>query len=174
MNKYLKGTCPFFIGVVLLLFNIGCSHYNGVDSPSSQSNPASETHDSNSPNMKQESNNDLAPDKFDQFFQYDGLTLKLTDIKEIKQSIATDDFETWEYDIYVVYPGATMSIANENDVAESSVELDYFNLRFFTPTYERIPIVDDMVPVEITDDILGIVDGDANAWIIAFELCSED
>lgn len=174
MNEHFKRTCIISIVILLLLVNTSCSKYNGGNLSPTQSNSTSDTCDSSILDTEQEPSNKMEPSKFEQLFQYNGLTMKLTNIKEIKQGIATDDLETWEYDIYVVYPGATMVLLSETDVNESSVKLDYSNLGFFTSDCERISISSDMTPVEITNDIQGIVDGDANAWVIAFELYSED
>ena len=174
MKEHFKGTCILSIVIILLLVNIGCSQYNGDEPSSAQSNLASDACNPSILDTEQEPNDKNETSEFEQLFQYNGLTMKLTNIKEIKQGIATDGLETWEYDIYVVYPGATMFIPNENVVNESSVALDYSNLGFFTSNCERISISSDMAPVEITNDIQGIVDGDANAWVIAFELYSED
>lgn len=172
VNNCFKKTFIFPLIIIFLLFCISCSQYDETSSAPAQSYTTNVT-DNISSDPEQEMDEKTEPVKYDQLFQYNGLTLMLSDIKEVKQGIANEGIEMWEYDIYVVYPGATLSVISENNIDEMAVKLDYPDLRLWVGDFERIDITKDMPPVEITDSTLGIVGRDANVWVIAFELCSE-
>lgn len=130
------------------------------------------------PNLDQpDSNSDIpsvSPQKGEiKTFEYDGLVLTVSNVREIKQRTSFDGMETWTYDIYVVYPGAMVTVldaAMMNDISGSIAHADW---AVYTSADERVDIIDDMEPFEVTSDILGIFDPESSTYVLGFEVYSE-
>ena len=84
-------------------------------------------------------------------------SLEVSNVKEIKQGSCFDGMETCVYDVYVVYPGAMAKVLNADTFIDEETNLPHANWAFSTSDDERIDIMDDMEPLEITEDtIFGI------------------
>ena len=102
------------------------------------------------------------------------LTMEISHVKEVKQGSIFDGMETWEYDIYVVYPGATVNVLNADTWIDEETNLPYADWAFWTSDDELIDIMDDLEPLELTEDILGVVDPESGLSVLEFELYSGD
>lgn len=99
----MKKTSYICLALVLILSLCSCRN-----SPSVLPKPEQ-------PNLDQpDSNSDIpsvSPQKGEiKTFEYDGLVLTVSNVREIKQGTSFDGMETWTYDIYVVYPGAMVTV----------------------------------------------------------------
>ena len=103
-------------------------------------------------------------------FEYGDFTLEVSNVKEIKQGSSFDGMETWTYDIYVVYPGAIAKILNADTFIDEETNLPHADWAFLTSNGERIDIMDDMEPLEITGDILGVFDPESSVYVLGFEM----
>ena len=82
--------------------------------------------------------------------------------------------ETWKYDIYVVYPGAIAKVLNADTFIDEETNLPHANWAFLTSDDERIDIMDDTEPLEITEDILGVFDPESSVYVLGFEVYDDN
>ena len=124
------------------------------------------------PDWEQPASNPAEPsaDGTVETFQYDDFTLEVSNVKEIKQGSSYDGMETWEYDIYVVYPGAIAKVLNADTFIDEETNLPHADWAFLTSDNERIDIMDGMEPLEITEDILGVFDPESSVYVLGFEI----
>lgn len=108
-----------------------------------------------------------------QRFVYGGLSLEVSNVREVKQGSLYDGSDTCEYEIYEVYPGATMTILDADTWINSEDGLTYSEWAIYTSSDEKIYIVDDMEPIEITPDILNVFDPESSLAVLTFEICEE-
>lgn len=104
-------------------------------------------------------------------FERHNFTLEVSNVKEIKQGSFFDGMETCEYDIYVVYPGATAKVLNADTSIDEETNLPFANWAFLTSGDEQIDILDGMEPLEITEDILYIFNPESGVSVLEFEMC---
>ena len=91
-------------------------------------------------------------------------------MKEIKQGSCFDGMETCVYDVYVVYPGAMAKVLNADTFIDEETNLPHASWAFSTSDDERIDIMDDMEPLEITEDMLGVYDTESSIYVLGFEM----
>ena len=103
-------------------------------------------------------------------FEYGDFILEVSNVKEIKQGSFFDGMETCEYEIYVVYPGAIAKVLNADTFVDEETDLPHAEWAFLTSDNERIDIVDDMEPLEITEDILCVFDPESSVSVLEFEM----
>lgn len=86
------------------------------------------------------------------------LQLKISNVKEVKIETATDTMETWEVKTYVVYPNAKITVENADMTLNVDDGKKYPQWAIMTnaENTERIDIVDDMQPIQITKDMLNL------------------
>ena len=108
-------------------------------------------------------------------FEYGGLKMEITHVREVGQDFSNDGGpEPWEYPVYTVYPGATATVL-EADMGEDAGGVPRPAWFFYLePGDRRLDVVDGMEPVELTPEIVGMVDGDAGVWLLRFEVWQED
>lgn len=82
--------------------------------------------------------------------------------------------ETWKYDIYVVYPGAIAKVLNADIFIDEETNLPHADWAFLTLDDERIDIMDDTEPLEITEDILGVFDPESSVYVLGFEMYDDN
>lgn len=100
------------------------------------------------------------------------LKLKISHVKEIKHETAVlDESETWEYDVYVVYPGAAATVVTAGTFIDAE-GLTHANWAFLTADNQKIEITEGMEPLEITQNILGIPD--ESVYVLGFEMYPGD
>ncbi len=102
-------------------------------------------------------------------FAYNNLKVEVTNVYETKTQAASDGFDSWEYAVYVVYPGAKVSIKSA-DMWLTDEGSKRSNWAFCKKNDERIYIVDDMQNVEITEDLVGIYDTESSVFVLQFEM----
>ena len=104
-------------------------------------------------------------------FEYGGLKIEITNVREVGQDFCNDGGpELWEYPVYTVYPGAEAAVL-EADMLEAGggpASPQWFF--YLEPENRRLDVVDGMEPVELTSEVMGMVDGDGGAWLIRFEI----
>ncbi len=103
------------------------------------------------------------------------LTLRISNVKEVKTGTNTDGMETWETKTYVVYPSAKVTIEN----ADMTLNIDdekYSQWAFLKnpDNNERIDIVDNMQPIQITNDILCVYHIEGYITGIYFEIAEPE
>ncbi len=86
------------------------------------------------------------------------LQLKISNVKEVKAETGTDSVETWEVKTYVVYPNAKITVENADMILHIDDGKKYPQWAILTNSEntERIDIVDDMQPIQITKDMLNL------------------
>ena len=104
-------------------------------------------------------------------FEYGNLKVEVSNVKEIKQGSSTLDMaETWKYDIYVVFPGATVTIIKSDTEVDEESGSPRANWAFYLSNDSRIDILDSTEPLKITQDILGIYNQESSVYVLGFEL----
>lgn len=165
ISKFVFRIGGMFIAVLMLLILFGCSN-NTIPSDKSESS-ASEVAPNPAPTPTQSGTNEV--------FNYNGLSLEVTNVDSIHQKTYSDDMESWETDVFVVYPGATVTVLSA-DMNEASLYEDKIarpKWGFLTSSYNRIEIVDGMEPMEITPDLLCVYNLEASTSILDFEMYDE-
>lgn len=76
--------------------------------------------------------------------------------------------------VYVVYPGAIAKILNADTFIDEETNLPHANWAFLTSNDERIDIMDDMEPLEITGDMLGVYDTESSIYVLGFEMYDDN
>lgn len=108
-------------------------------------------------------------------FEYGGLKIEITNVREVGQDFCNDGGpELWEYPVYTVYPGAEAAVL-EADMLEAGggpASPQWFF--YLEPENRRLDVVDGMEPVELTSEVMGMVDGDGGAWLVRFEVWEEN
>ena len=108
-------------------------------------------------------------------FEYGGLKIEITNVREVGQDFCNDGGpELWEYPVYTVYPGAEATVL-EADMLEAGggpASPQWFF--YLEPENRRLDVVDGMEPVELTSEVMGMVDGDGGAWLVRFEVWEEN
>ena len=159
-----------YISIILAMALIlsGCANKN--ETPS---NPVQ-------PDIEQSASNPVEPSVIPpakgtvKTFEHGELALEVSNVKEVKQGSCFDGMETWEYDIYVVYPGAIAKILNADTFIDEETNLPTANWAFLTSNDERIDIMDDMEPLEITGDMLGVYDTESSIYVLGFEMYDDN
>ena len=104
-------------------------------------------------------------------FESGGLKIEISNVREVGQDFNNDGGpELWEYPVYTVYSGATATVL-EADMLETGggpASPQWFS--YLEPENRRLDVVDGMEPVELTPEVVGMVDGDGGAWLIRFEI----
>lgn len=103
-------------------------------------------------------------------FEFEGLSLEISNVLEMKKGTSFDGMENWEYDIYVVSSGAVARVLAADTFIDEESGLPHPNWAFLNSNGERIDIIDNMASLEITEDILGIFDTESNLYILGFEM----
>ncbi len=103
-------------------------------------------------------------------FEYDDLQLEVSNVKEVKQDTLNDGGEPWTYDVFVLYPGAVVTVLNADMMDDASDGIPHADWAFDTSSGERLDIVDGMGPIEATSDILGVFDPESSVYVLRFEI----
>lgn len=106
-------------------------------------------------------------------FEYGELTLEVSNVKEVKQGSCFDGMENWEYDVYVVYPGAVVKILNADTFIDEETSLPHASWAFLVSDDERVDILDGMEPLEITGEVRGVYDTESSVYVLGFELSDD-
>lgn len=108
-------------------------------------------------------------------FSYGDLRLTVTNVLEKRTDSVFDGMEDCEYEVYVVAPGAMVTIL-EADMMDDTVDgLPHADWAFLLDPADpngdgRLDIVDDMAPVEITPEVLGIFDPESSLYVLEFQV----
>jgi len=83
------------------------------------------------------------------------LQVKISNVKEVKTDTNSNDMETWDVKTYVVYPNAKVTVENADMMLNIDDGKKYPQWAFMInpDNNERIDIIDDMQPIQITEDI---------------------
>ena len=104
-------------------------------------------------------------------FEYGDLKVEVSNVKEVRQGSSTlDTTETWKYDIYVVFPGAAVTIINADTEIDGESGSPHAEWAFYLSNDSRIDILDSTEPLKITQDILGIYNQESSVYVLGFEL----
>ena len=104
-----------------------------------------------------------------ELFKYGDLELEVTNVINKKKQTASDGFETWEYDVYVLSKGARVFVNNADMFYDDNKKV-HPNWAFNTENEERINIVSGMKPIEITSDVKGVYDPESSVYVLMFEI----
>ena len=166
MKTRKKNICISMILAMLLLLS-ACANGNETPSEPAQS-------DSEQPAVTPSEPSAISPAKGTvktvKTFEYNDFALEVSNVKEIKQGSSYDGMETWKYDIYVVYPGAIAKVLNADTFIDEETNLPHADWAFLTLDDERIDIMDDMEPLEITGDMLGVYNTESSIYVLGFEM----
>lgn len=110
-----------------------------------------------------------------EIFRFHGLKVEVTNVREIQQGSGYDGMETWTYDIYVVYPGATVTVLNAgmsdpNYSEDGQPHAQYGFLISQDDPEKNIKIVDGIGPMEITPDLGGVYSLEASLYVLGFKV----
>lgn len=169
--KSFRGIGKILIVTLLLQVLIGCSanvsSSSNADSSAESKSSASEVTPVPAPTPSQEGTTEI--------FNCHELSLEVTNVHTIRKETCFDGMETLEYDVYVVYPGATVSIINADmdDPTYNEDKLPHPQWGFLTAPDERLRIVDGMAPMEVTPDLVGVYNLEASIYVLQFEMFDE-
>lgn len=108
-----------------------------------------------------------------EIFSYDDFKLEITNVQDISIEKMVDDGGTpWEYKVFICYPNAKVVIL-EADMSDPDFSADgkpHAKWGIELASDERIRIIDEMEPFEITKDIIGIYNLEASLYILKFEI----
>ena len=167
MKTRKKNICISMILAMLLLLS-ACANGNETPSEPTQS-------DSEYPAVTPPEPSAISPAKGTvKTFEYNDFALEVSNVKEIKQGSCFDGMETCVYDVYVVYPGAMAKVLNADTFIDEETNLPHAKWAFSTSDDERIDIMDDMEPLEITEDMLGVYDTESSIYVLGFEMDDGD
>ncbi len=108
-------------------------------------------------------------------FEYGGLKIEITNVREVGQDFCNDGGpELWEYPVYTVYPGASVTVLEAGMLRQSGGKPFPQWFFYLDPGDERLDVVDGMEPVELTPEVVGMVDGDGDVWLLRFEVWQAD
>ena len=109
-----------------------------------------------------------------ELFEHGGLKIEITNVREVGRDFSNDGGpELWEYPVYTVYPGATATVL-EADMLQQPGGAPLPQWFFYLePEDGRLDVADGMEPLELTPEVLGIVDGDGGVWLVRFEIWEE-
>lgn len=107
-------------------------------------------------------------------FSYGDLSLSVSNVLEKRTDSVFDGMEDREYEVYVVAPGAVVTVL-EADMYDADGQscADWALLLDPEDPYReggRLYIVDGMEPVEITPEAAGIYDPESGLYVLGFEL----
>jgi hypothetical protein len=100
------------------------------------------------------------------------LILEVTNVASQKTGTANDGEIMWEYEIYELYPGATLTVINadmiEGNLTEDGQPHAEWHITDGTGNYENnTPITNDMEPIALTKDMRGIAG--EGVYVLGFE-----
>ncbi len=101
-------------------------------------------------------------------FIYNGLKLDVSNVLKKKKQTASDGFDIWEYDVFVVSKGAQILIKDADMFYDENKKI-HSSWAFYTDDNERINIVNGMNLIDITSDILGIYNTESSVYVLMFE-----
>ena len=110
-------------------------------------------------------------------FNYGGLKLEVTNVREIKSERQTDDMgKPWEYKVFVCYPGARATVLDA-DMSNPELNADgksHAEWAIMSASGERTDIVDGMQPFDVSSNVLYIYDPESSMAVLKFEVCEND
>ena len=115
------------------------------------------------------SDEELNNNGFTETYKFNNLELEVTNVRKKDKRPASDGFDIWKYDVYMVSPGATITIKNADMwIAEDGKK--HPNWAFNMATGDRIDIVDDMKPIVVTDNMISVFDTESSVSVLQFEM----
>lgn len=109
-------------------------------------------------------------------FSYGDLCLTVTNVLEKKTDSVFDGMEDCEYEVYVVAPGAVVTVLAADMMDDAVDGLPHADWAFLLDPEDpyreggHLDIVDGMEPVEITSNISGVYDPESSLNVLCFEL----
>ena len=107
-----------------------------------------------------------------ELFIYDDLRVEVSNVIETKKKTASDGFETWEYDVFVVSPASVATII-EADMFNDSEGVEHSRWAFGMQDDTRVYISNTTKDIKITEDIIGIYNTESSVCVIGFEVKNE-
>lgn len=150
--------------ILLLVILSGCANSDGASSDPVHQDPEEMTEDPAEPSGIPSTEGIVKT------FEFDGLTLEISNVVEIKKGHSFDGMENWEYDIYVVSSGAVAKVLTADTFLDEENGSPHANWAFLDSDGGRIDIMDGMEPLEITENILGIYDTESSLYVLGFEM----
>lgn len=106
-------------------------------------------------------------------FTFNNLELEVSNVYRKEKRTISDRFETREYDVYVVYPGAEVSVKNV-DMWLGDDGKKHSNWAFHKVAAESSYIVDNMEPTVITDSLIGVYNTELSVTVLQFEIYNKN
>lgn len=165
----------FILLLLAILTGLSLTACGGSDTPPSSSSrdPHNVAQDTAPQTTEQEQENASiasSQEGVTKTFQYDGLELEVSNVKEIKQGSLWDGMETWSYDIYVVYPGATVTILQADPFIDAENCLPHADWAFLTASGDRMDILDDMETLSVPQEGLSVYDPESSMVILEMKI----
>lgn len=165
MRKY----CIFMVVAVLMLFLTTCG-----------TKPIEDASSAHSDSEQSAVEKPVQPEKSAQAgtteeFSYGDLRLTVTNVLEKRTDSVFDGMEDFEYEVYVVAPGAVATVLDADMMDDTADGLPHADWAFLLDPEDpyreggRLDIVDSMAPVEITPEVTGIYDPESSLYVLAFE-----
>lgn len=100
------------------------------------------------------------------------LQVKVSNVKEVKTGTNSNDMETWEVKTFVVYPNAKVTVENADMIfnADDGKKCPQWAVMINPDNNERMDIVDDMQPIQLTKDMRYIYHIEGTVAGIYFEM----
>ena len=111
-------------------------------------------------------------------YTYQNFAFELAGVKsERTETMLDDGGNEWQYTVITYYPGAVLTVLKA-DMSDATNNADgqahpQWGILVAADPEERIRLVDDMKPLEITPDMAGIYNLEASLYIFRFEPSKE-
>lgn len=123
--------------------------------------PAEEQGDSQNDSM-------TYPDASTETFSYNNLTVQVTNVHTIKKgTMRLDENQTSEFDIFVVYPGAKLTVISAETPADSD-GVPFAHWKLYYADGSKTGLKSEMPAISIDNNVNGI--GAECAYILCFEI----
>lgn len=103
------------------------------------------------------------------------LEVEISHVKEVKTDTNSSDMDTWEVKTYVVYPNAKVTVKNADMMlnVDKGKKYPQWAVMLNPDNNERIDIVDNMQPIQLTEDMRYIYHIEGKVAGIYFEMVEQ-
>lgn len=103
-------------------------------------------------------------------FEYGDLQVEVTNVTGIKTGrYAEDENMAFDYDVYVLSPGATLTVRRADSFTDAETGLPRTDYALYFSDGSRTDLLELTDTVELTPDVLGIISREASAYVLGFE-----
>ena len=161
--SFVKKIPALLFYIALLLFMVGCQTESRSDNTGSASDP---------PMISDSDTAEVLPTGTTETFTYHDLILDVSNVYEVQTTSGIyDDGETYEYPVYICYPGATLTIVNAG-MSDPTYEEDHQPRPqwgvYDIETDTRVNLADGMEPIVLDETTDAVFNLEASVFVLKF------